>query len=377
MSMTLLPFGFIRRIAVCFWYGDSRAGASNAMATLASLRTAGDHWNGEEQRFARDGMTYTFVQFIEYYGERGNARWQEASITTAGGAPQPAAAAMTYCNEINALHEDPCVGAAESFTAAQKATSTRASGDFEGPPQGRHAHDAGASQPSACPPGRAIKVQFITCGVGAEWAGLSDTRDRLRKVGFDESVHGEGLVHGLDEYIRYYAQDAKMFKLARKPAIHLDARVFSDPAKDDLKRHTGRHREIIARMVAHPEFAWWIHNDHRTFIQASTNWSSGAILPAVVFCRSGRHRAVAASEILRGVLDWVEGWAFAPTIHMSIDVERAGCTCAKCHRGRLICDSIQSSIASAVAVLEIRDGCAGGSGSPSLPSSLKRAASGA
>ena len=93
MTMTLLPFGFIRRIAVCFWCGDSRAGASNAMATLASLGTAGDHWNGEEQRFARDGMPYTFLQFIEYYGERGNARWQEAPIATAGGAPQPADAA--------------------------------------------------------------------------------------------------------------------------------------------------------------------------------------------------------------------------------------------------------------------------------------------
>ena len=126
MTMTLLPFGFIRRIAVCFWCGDSRAGASNAMATLASLGTAGDHWNGEEQRFARDGMPYTFLQFIEYYGERGNARWQEAPIATAGGAPQPAAAAMTYCNEINELDEDPCGGAAASSTAAQKATSTRA-----------------------------------------------------------------------------------------------------------------------------------------------------------------------------------------------------------------------------------------------------------
>ena len=168
-----------------------------------------------------------------------------------------------------------------------------------------------------------------------------------------------------------------MFKLATKPAIHLDARIFSDPAKDDLKGHTGRHPEIIARMVTHPAFGWWIHNAHRTFIEASTNWSGGTILLAVVFCRSGRHRAVAASEILKGVLACVEGWEFAPTTHMTIDVERAGCTCAKCHRDRLTFDSILSSPASAAAVLEIRDGCAGGSGSQSLPSSLKRAASGA
>ena len=378
--MALLPFGFIKALPFVSRAGAAilpRAGASNAMALPCSLGKPQDDWNGEERRIALDGMPYTGLEFMEYYGENWNACWQEASIATAGGAPHLAAAAMTNSNENCELREDRSIGEAGSSTPAQKATSTRASGDFEGPPQSRQPHDAGASQPSAGPPGRAIKVQLITCGVGAECAGLSDTRDRLREVGFDESVHGERLVNGLDEYIRYYAQIAKMFKLARKPAIHLDARVFSDPAKDDLKRHTGRHREIIARMVAHPEFAWWIHNAHRTFIQASTNWSSGTILPAVVFCRSGRHRAVAASEILRGVLAWVEGWEFAPTIHMTIDVERAGCTCAKCHRDRLICDSIQSSLASAVAVLEIRDGCAGGSGSQSLPSSLKRAASGA
>merc|ERR1712078_515942 len=128
---------------------------------------------------------------------------------------------MTNSDENCELREDRSIGEAGSPTPAQKATSTRASGDFEGPPQGRDAHDAGASRPSARPPDRAIKVQLITCGVGAEWAGLSDTRDRLRQVGFDESVHGERLVNGLDEYIRYYAQIAKMFKLARKPIIHL------------------------------------------------------------------------------------------------------------------------------------------------------------
>ena len=378
--MALLPFGFIKALPFVSRAGAAilpRAGASNAMAPPPSLGTPEDDWNGEQRRIALDGMPYTGLEFKEYYGENWNACWQEASIATAGGAPQPAAAAMTNSNENCELREDRSIGEAGSSTPAQKATSTRASGDFEGPPQGRQPHDAGASQPSAGPPRGDMTVQLITCGVGANWAGLSDTSDRLSRFGFSTSFQGEELIRGVDEYIRYYARDAKKFNLATKPAIHLDARIFSDPAKDDLKGHTGRHPEIIARMVAHPAYRWWIHNAHRTFIQASTNWSSGTILPAVVFCRSGRHRAVAASEILRGVLAWVEGWEFAPTIHMTIDVERKGCTCAKCHRDRLICDSIQSSIASAVAVLEIRDGCAGGSGSQSLPSSLKRAASGA
>ena len=378
--MALLPFGFIKALPFVSRAGAAilpRAGASNAMAPPPSLGTPEDDSNGEERRIALDGMPYTRLEFMEYYAEEWNACWQEASIATAGGAPQPAAAAMTNSNENCELPEDCSIGEAGSSTPAQKATSTRASGDLEGPPQGRQPHDAGASQPSAGPPRRDITVQLITCGVGAERAGLSDTRDRLRRVGFSTSFEGEQLIRGVDEYIRYYARDAKKFSLATKPAIHLDARIFSDPAKDDLKGHTGRHPEIIARIVAHPAFGWWIHNAHRRFIEASTNWSGGTILPAVVFCRSGRHRAVAASEILKGVLACVEGWEFAPTIHMTIDVERAGCTCAKCQGGRPICDSILSSLASAAAVLEIGDGCAGGSGLQSLPRSLKRAASGA
>merc|ERR1712078_779180 len=111
---------------------------------------------------------------------------------------------MTNSDENCELREDRSIGEAGSSTPAQKAPSTKASGDFEGPPHGRHAHDAGASQPSAGPPGRAMKVQLITCGVGAEWAGLSDARDRVTQVGMDESIHGERLVHGFDEYIRYY-----------------------------------------------------------------------------------------------------------------------------------------------------------------------------
>ena len=192
--MALLPFGFIKALPFVSRAGAAilpRAGASNAMAPPPSLGTPEDDWNGEQRRIALDGMPYTSLEFKEHYGENWNACWQEASIATAGGAPQPAAAAMTNSNENCELREDRSIGEAGSSTPAQKATSTRASGDFEGPPQGRQPHDAGASQPSAGPPGRAIKVQLITCGVGAEWAGLSDTSDRLRRVGFSNSFQGE------------------------------------------------------------------------------------------------------------------------------------------------------------------------------------------
>ena len=117
-----------------------RAGASNAMALPCSLGNPQDDWNGEERRIALDGMPYTRLEFMEYYGENWNACWLEASIATAGGAPQPAAAAMTNSNEN-------CELRADRNENCELRTSTRASGDFEGPPQGREPHDAGASQP--------------------------------------------------------------------------------------------------------------------------------------------------------------------------------------------------------------------------------------
>ena len=63
------------------------------MASQPSLSTDEDHGNDEEKRIAWNGWPYTRREFIEYYGENSNARWEEASIATAGGAPQPAAAA--------------------------------------------------------------------------------------------------------------------------------------------------------------------------------------------------------------------------------------------------------------------------------------------
>ena len=62
---------------------------------MASQRSLHDYYGGpgDEQRIARNGRPYTRLEFMDHYGEEWNARWQEASIATAGGAPQPAAAA--------------------------------------------------------------------------------------------------------------------------------------------------------------------------------------------------------------------------------------------------------------------------------------------
>ena len=74
------------------------------MAAQPSLGTKKVHWNDEETRIAADGRPYTRFEFMEYYGAKGTARWEEASdrclppalepparlpAPTIAGAPQP------------------------------------------------------------------------------------------------------------------------------------------------------------------------------------------------------------------------------------------------------------------------------------------------
>ena len=148
-----------------------------------------------------------------------------------------------------------------------------------------------------------------------------------------------------------------------KRDIYLDARVFSDPDGD--RDHTGRHHCIIARMVAHTAWAGWLRAAHRKLKEVFRNWIGGPIIPVVVFCPSGRHRSVAASELLISVFCHVEGWEFLQSIHISIDMEDAGCCCKNCRPFREICESIQSSIALAVTALDQRDACGVCSGTSS------------
>ena len=78
--------------------------------------------------------------------------------------------------------------------------------------------------------------------------------------------------------------------------IDLDARVLSD--RDADRRHTGRHCDVIAKMVEHREWGGWWRDAHRKSNETFGNWERGPILPIVVFCRPGLHRSVAASELL-------------------------------------------------------------------------------
>ena len=139
-------------------------------------------------------------------------------------------------------------------------------------------------------------AQIITCGAGAKYAGISDHFDLLWKYSRrTESREGWQLRNGLKAFVRCYMEyERDSTEIPPGPYdetrdIYLDARVFSDPEREDVRRHTGRHYEIIARMVDHQNFRSWMRNAHRTLKRVFRNWTGGPKVPVVVFCRSGRH----------------------------------------------------------------------------------------
>ena len=72
-------------------------------------------------------------------------------------------------------------------------------------------------------------------------------------------------------------------------------------------------------------------------------------MPIVVSCRPGKHRPVAASELLKATFAEVERWDFAPPLHISIELFSAGRHCRDRSFERQVCPGIPQSIASALA----------------------------
>ena len=141
--------------------------------------------------------------------------------------------------------------------------------------------------------------------------------------------------------------------------MHIDMRSFRDAGRSELRDHNGRHPEIIARMVAHHKFSRWLANLHREFVTVLSEWGSRhaytATMFMIVFCRSGRHRAVAASEILKHVAAHVELLQCLPTVHCSLDP--LYCLCTSCMSNRPNCQSVRKSMLRSVDLwsrLEIR-----------------------
>ena len=174
------------------------------------------------------------------------------------------------------------------------------------------------------------KLQILTVGVNA--AGLK---------GFE----GEALRLGLE---------AHAFSLVgQKPVMQLDARVFRDPSRE-LCGHCGRHPDIIARLVHHSSFPTWLAAAKKEFTGLLGDWGGRrayrSTICVLVFCRSGRHRSVAASEVLAHVAQHVLGMRCWPIEHLSLRADH--CVCAVCARDRPRCDSLTRTMITAVAAWE-------------------------
>mmetsp|Transcript_102494 Transcript_102494/g.182090 ORF Transcript_102494/g.182090 Transcript_102494/m.182090 type:complete len:303 (+) Transcript_102494:126-1034(+) len=112
----------------------------------------------------------------------------------------------------------------------------------------------------------------------------------------------------------------------------LDARCFGDPRCGPLRSHIGKHPEIIRRLVGSDCFAPWLQNARMLYCEARRRQCPGdkKQLLALVFCRSGRHRAVAAATILRFILLRSEGLRCPEPVHLSFS-RRWPCQCWSCN----------------------------------------------
>ena len=156
------------------------------------------------------------------------------------------------------------------------------------------------------------RLQIVTCGV--KHAGL-------------EGLWGEVLHVGLSAFVRRWT--------GRRPVLQIDARVFGDPSRD-LRAHCGRHPGIIARMVHHQAFGGWLTGVFYDFAAILGQWGKSVpyqdIMFVLVYCRSGKHRAVAASEILSHVVMSVESMECLPAIHCTLRPHY--CHCLDCRPDR-------------------------------------------
>ena len=120
----------------------------------------------------------------------------------------------------------------------------------------------------------------------------------------------------------------------RGTPVILDARPFINPEgsndKSGLSEHVGFHPDIIAGVLDNPHFSNWLKEAKRKVYQAAEE-SEGEIALGI-FCTSGRHRSVALSVILGGILR-AEGFS-TRTTHLSANRWRgcAGKGCDYCSR---------------------------------------------
>ena len=149
---------------------------------------------------------------------------------------------------------------------------------------------------------------------------------------------------------------AQMHNLLRKKLngwchVVYDARCFSDPYRGSNRGHTGQHAEIICGVCNSPHFRDWLIRLKHKVAQEVAQIGTNKILRIAFYCKSGRHRSVAATYILQHIL---ENQGFRVQVcHLSENSwGRHMCmgTCAYCktHKDRLL-QQKESALAAAVA----------------------------
>ena len=113
-----------------------------------------------------------------------------------------------------------------------------------------------------------------------------------------------------------------------KPTLYIDARSFDDH-KQYMRHHNGRHPEIISRTVTHRRCYCWLAEVRHLFLEVLSEWGSylayEPTMTVIIYCRSGRHRAVATSEILTSVVANMRLLKCLPIVHCSLDEDKCQC----------------------------------------------------
>jgi len=187
-----------------------------------------------------------------------------------------------------------------------------------------------SATPLKAPVSEKVQLQVVTFGV--EDAGIRDTSYEV-----------------LNARVRAYAKQIGHVDAEHLPdcSFHLDARCFWDPHAGSLKRHVGTHPMILQRLVLGTRFKQWLmlakrllleHKSHAIQAASSRDGSQDTdvsqtnrdpCLTVMVFCKSGKHRAIAASTILRHLAATRGGLDCLPPINLSLQ-KWGGCECDAC-----------------------------------------------
>mmetsp|Transcript_103205 Transcript_103205/g.199975 ORF Transcript_103205/g.199975 Transcript_103205/m.199975 type:complete len:289 (-) Transcript_103205:985-1851(-) len=120
--------------------------------------------------------------------------------------------------------------------------------------------------------------------------------------------------------------------------VLVDARCFPDPEAMQYCKHTGHHYGIITRICQHRNFGRWLNSVRARIGEAAAVSAArgdagpaGPSLTIGVYCRSGKHRSVAAAIILQHVL-CRDGWDCRDPRHLSAPRWSSCCKgqCSEC-----------------------------------------------